>query len=417
MSASDGTGSDGGPGGGRGMWIGAVLVVVAVVVVVVAGSRGSDQVPFDVGSSAPDGYKALAMLLRDRGARIDSTTPASLVESGSTAAVVVVADPDLLSAAEHRALMDRAASGALVVLGAPRRIDASMNAQADSSAGFGSVPARVLADTPARPSAQGSCDIARLGGLGAIDTAFAEPIEAAAIPGDARRCYGDIRGAFVAESPHGAGSVVTLASPYLWSNARLQPSKEDGGEPLDNAAMALRLLGPSVNAGNVDGVDIDFVDAVATGGVAPDGSQSPLELMPTGVKLALAQLVAAFVLYAWWRGRRLAPVVTEKMPVEIAGSELIVAVGDLLRRRGTPQRAADVLRSDARRELCRRLGVPLDAPPSALVAVVAARCDLDPEHVATVLSDGPIGDSEALVRLADALSDIRQEVLDHHVVR
>ena len=53
----------------------------------------------------------------------------------------------------------------------------------------------------------------------------------------------------------------------------------------------------------------------------------------------------------------------------------------------------------------------------ALVAVVAARCDLDPEHVATVLSDGPIGDSEALVRLADALSDIRQEVLDHHVVR
>ncbi len=96
---------------------------------------------------------------------------------------------------------------------------------------------------------------------------------------------------------------------------------------------------------------------------------------------------------------------------------MIVAVGDLLRRRGTPQRAADVLRSDARRELCRRLGVPLDAPPSALVAVVAARCDLDPEHVATVLSDGPIGDSEALVRLADALSDIRQEVLDHHVVR
>ena len=94
-----------------------------------------------------------------------------------------------------------------------------------------------------------------------------------------------------------------------------------------------------------------------------------------------------------------------------------MAVGDLLRRKGTPQRAADVLRADARRDLSRRLGVPIDATPSALVAVVSARSGLEADHVLAVLADGPIDSPEALVRLANALSDIRQEVLDHHVSR
>lgn len=415
MTAANAGGRSGGSRNGRGMWLGALLLVAAVVVVIIAGSRGSDPVPFDVGSSAPDGYKALSILLRDRGARVRSTSPASLMGAGSNAGdVIVVADPDLLTTPEHRALLDRAQAGALVVLGATRRSGGIDQTDDPSAGGFGFVPARVLADTPARPTAPASCDIERLNGLGPIDTAFAEPVEPSAMGSEARRCYGDIRGSFVVEARHGAGSVITLGSPYLWTNARLQPSKEDGGEPLDNAAMALRLLGPTA-AGAAPGVDIAFVDPVPTGGVAPDGSQSPLELMPTGVKLALAQLVAAFVLYAWWRARRLGPVVTEKMPVEIAGSELIVAVGDLLRRKGTPQRGADVLRSDARRDLSRRLGVPLDAPPGALVAVVSARSGREADRIAAILADGPIDSPEALVRLADSLSDIRQEVLSHHV--
>lgn len=417
MTAANAGGASGSSRGGRGMWLGALLLVVAVLVVVIAGSRHSDEVAFGVGSPAPDGYKALSILLRERGAQVRSSSPASLLDPGSSPGdVVVVADPDLLTAPEHRALLDRAQAGALVVLGAPRRSDKIDEPDDPSAGGFGFVPARVLADTPARPAAQGSCDIDRLDGLRSIDTAFAEPVEPAAMGSEARRCYGDIQGAFVVEARHGAGSVITLGSPYLWANARLQPSKEDGGEPLDNAAMALRLLGPTA-AGAAPGVRIAFVDAVPTAGVAPNGSRSPLDLMPTGVKLALAQLIAAFVLYAWWRARRLGPVVTEKMPVEIAGSELIVAVGDLLRRKGTPQRAADVLRADARRDLSRRLGVPIDATPSALVAVVSARSGLEADHVLAVLADGPIDSPEALVRLANALSDIRQEVLDHHVSR
>ena len=42
--------------------------------------------------------------------------------------------------------------------------------------------------------------------------------------------------------------MVTLSSPFLWVNARLQPRKEEGGEPLANGATAMRLLGDAGHA-------------------------------------------------------------------------------------------------------------------------------------------------------------------------
>ena len=259
------------------------------------------------------------------------------------------------------------------------------------------------------------CRHLRFSPAGLSAAALADSPAAAGDAGaEARGCYGDVRGTHVLEEDHGAGTLITLSSPYLWANARLQPDKEDGGEPLDNAAVALRLLGPT-GAGATEGTSVTFVDAVPTAGVSPDGTRNPIELLPTGVKLALVQLVAAFLLYAWWRSRRLGPVVVERMPVEIAGSELVVAVGDLMRRKGSAQRAADVLRSDARRDLARGLGVPPDAPPETVVRVVSTRSGRDVDAVAAVLGDGPVPSAEALVRLASSLSDIRQEVLENHV--
>lgn len=400
-------------GGGRGVWIGGLLLVVGIVAVLVLTSRQSTGVAFDASSSAPDGYRALAILLRERGADVRSTSAARAAEEPPSAGqVLVVPAPELMTGPERRAVRRAADAGALVVLGGALEDDGSFE---DAFGGTFSYDPRSLADTPAEPTGQGDCDIDRLAGLGPIDTAFADPAPVRSAGAEARRCYGDLTGAYVVEERVGRGSIATLGSPYLWANARLQPAKEDGGEPLDNAVVALRLLGPTAD-GATTGTSITFVDAVPTSGVAPDGTQNPVDLLPTGVKLALVQLVAAFGIYAWWRARRLGPVVVERMPVEIAGSELVVAVGDLLRRKGTPQRAADVLRADARRELSARLGVPRSAPPAALVQVVAERSGRDADQLSAALLDGPVDSAEALVRLADTVSDIRQEVLQHHVV-
>lgn len=406
---------DGSARAGRGVWIAAVLIVVAFAVVIVLSGRQTSARPFDVTSSAPDGYRAIAILLRERGAHLTTTSADRMRRHPpGPGDVLVIPVPDLLTIVEYRSARDAAGNGALVVLGSPRRSTSGPGEEGGVPMGWtGAVSSRSLADMAAEPRDPGRCDIARLDGLGPIDVLPAEPVEVGR-SGEQRSCYGDDVTADVVEERVGDGSVITLGSPYRWSNARLQPAKEAGGQPLDNAALALRLLGPSAD-GATAGTSITFVDPVPTGGVAPDGTRSPLELLPTGVKLAVLQLVVAFVLYAWWRGRRLGSVVVERMPVQIAGSELVVAVGDLLRRRGTPQRAADVLRRDARSGLARRFGVPSDAAPNTLVEVVASRTGRDPGDLAAVLLDAPVDSAEALLRLAQALSDIRQEVLHPHV--
>lgn len=401
---------------GRGVWIGAVVLVAALGLVLFLSGRQPGGTPFDVASSAPDGYRAIAILLRDRGADVRSVSPERMrTEPPGAGEVLVVPVPDLLTAPERRSARDAARAGALVVFGAPVRSDDDTGSSDEPGAvGWtGDVSARSLADLPAEPLSPGACDITRLDGLGAIDRFDAETIHAGP-GGEVRSCYGDGSWSVVTEERIGDGSVVTLGSPYLFANARLQPDKEDGGRPLDNAALALRLLGPGAD-GATAGTRITMVDAVPTAGVSPEGAKNPIGLLPTGVKLALVQLVGAFILYAWWRARRLGPVVSERMPVEIAGSELVSAVGDLLRRKGTPQRAGDVLRSDARRELARRLGVPPDAAPGVLVTVVAAHSGLDPAVVAAALIDGPVESAEALIRVAQSLTAIRQEVLSTHV--
>ena len=61
--------------------------------------------------------------------------------------------------------------------------------------------------------------------------------------------------------------------------------------------------------------------------------------------------------FALWKGRRLGRPVAETQPVQIAGSELVVAVGNLMQKAGRPEAAASQLRDDLRRDLTSRLGL------------------------------------------------------------
>ncbi len=195
-------------------------------------------------------------------------------------------------------------------------------------------------------SRRATATISELEGLGPLDAAFARPIP---VPGAARSCYGDGAGALVVRDDGGPATAVegpqpvvtTVAGPLLFVNARLQPDKENGGQPLANAALAVALLAEADR--------VVFVDPVPSAGVAPDGTQDPLSLLPLPVRLALAQLAVAVLIYLWWRARRLGRPPVEELPVEVAGSELVVAIGDLLRRRGTAQRSADGVATETRR--------------------------------------------------------------------
>jgi hypothetical protein len=372
---------------GRGMAVAGVALLVVIAVGILLLSEPAPT-PFDVGSSAPDGYRALRILLEDQGIEVGNRSAAEvLADPPPPGSAIVVPVWSYLDDTQRARMRDLAASGRLLVL--------------SGSEYFFAEDGGYLAHTPADPVSRGACDIERLDDLEAID----DLVGAGLSPGEgARVCFGDPSWVAVTEEGLGDGSVVELSSPYLWANARLQPDKEEGGRPLDNGPMAVALLGQSSS--------VTFVEARPTPGVTPEGTRNPLDLMPYGVKLALAQGIGAFVVYAWWRGRRLGRPVREEMPVEVAGSELVEAVGGLLRRAGSVDGAAQIVRADACRTLGARLGVPAESGPDALVRLVSARTGRDPAEVGAVLVWGPVGSAEGLVQLLRQLDSLRTEVLD-----
>ena len=257
--------------------MGLLVAAAAVAVVVVLMTRTRQLTPFMVDSTAPEGYAAIAELWEDQGAEVRARPSSSLLESDAdepAERVVVVPVPGFASEDELAELHRLAEQGATVVLGEPWPLvggDAGGELW-DEVVGdlpfediVGSYSARELADTPAVPREPGDCDIPGIAALGAIDVAFAWDFPARA--GD-QVCYGDAAESVVVPGEElvvlsarqvGSGRVVTLGSPYLWVNARLQPAKEDGGRPLANAATALVLTGAA------PGVQIDVIDPLPSG--------------------------------------------------------------------------------------------------------------------------------------------------------
>ncbi len=296
-----------------------ILVAMAIAIVVL--SAGSVPVPFDANSSAPDGYRAIRILLQDAGAEVVSV---SLDEAASRSFgpqdALVVPVAAFAGADQLEAFRSATRAGSTLVM-------------ADDESFF-QWDRQTLVRTPAIPLARGACDIAVLQDLEVIDDLGGSTLD---IVGAESVCFADGEGAAVVQETEGEGTITTLSSPYLWSNARLQPDKEDGGVPLDNGPMAVALLG---------GADtVTFVDAEAPPGVTAEGTRNPISLLPVPVRLGIAQALGAFLVYAWWRSRRLGRVVGEPLPVEVAGSELVEAVGGLLRRNGSATLVARVLRN------------------------------------------------------------------------
>ena len=195
--------------------------------------------------------------------------------------------------------------------------------------------------------------------------------------------------------PEGDGTVVSIGGAGFLTNGGLDDA--------DNGLLAVTLLAPTRSERVV------VLRPPAPG----EGDRGLVDLVSRRWKLALVQLAVAFGVLVLWRSRRLGRPVLEPQPVPLAGSELVVAVGELLQRAKGREQAASVLRDDLRRWLAERLGLP-PATPADVVAEAAVASgslgDLTVEEVRAVLAGGRPADEDGLVALAHSVESIRRRV-------
>jgi hypothetical protein len=353
-----------------------VAVLIGLLVVAwAAGRPPQDGDPLDPRSSGELGARGLVVFLEEMGADV------ALSRSGPTAAtdVAVVLD-DRLNESTRADLAGWVEDGGTLVVADPGSLLSAPLAEQT-----GELDELLTGDL-----ARGDCDIAALTDVEDLEAPGALLY---AVPADGASCFGDDEAAYIVTGAVGDGTVVSVGSPTVFLN--------DSLDNRDHAVLAGTLLAPEA------GTRVTILEDPPPG----EGDETLEDLVPDGVKAALVQVALAFGVYALYRARRLGRPVPEPLPVQIAGSELVVAVGDLIQQSGDPERAAVVLQDDTRRALARRLGLAVDADPALVADAAASRVGADRDAVLELLTRRPVPDEKALVDLARSLDTIRQETL------
>ncbi|WP_285367977.1 DUF4350 domain-containing protein [Streptomyces sp. CWNU-1] len=377
------------------VWTRARGLLLALLIIVVGGitaaalRSGDHHGHLDPRSADRLGSRAVATLLHNRGVstRVVTTLDTATAAVGRNT-TLVVAHPNMLTDAQREALhYAMETSGGRTILLSPGTESVATLAPGVRSTTPGPVAAR---DPQCSLAAARSAGNADLGGRQYITEA----------PG-ADACYPrDGRPTLLRFDTPNNGDTVLLGSADILYNHRL----DDHG----NASLALQLLGSRPHL-------VWYLPSSGDGSTT-NGSGDPestfLELIPSGWLWATLQLALAATLAAIWRGRRLGPLVTERLPVAIRASESTEGRARLYHQVNAHDRAAAALRSATRTRLAALLGVaPADAHSTAiLIPAVATRTSpADRDLTALLFGPAPASDT-ALVLLADQLDALEKEV-------
>lgn len=360
----------------------AVVVVVGLLIAWYSTQRSGD--PFDPRSAAPEGTRALAVLLDERGVDVqrvsglDSAQRAAASEPGST---LVVARPDLIAPTRFGELAAVLGDGIdhLVVF-APDEPALTQLGAGDTVVPAGRTVPRVRAASCAVPAAQRAGEIR-------TDGQMYRPLDG---PGETSGCYGDGNRAALVRWAHNGVTVDILGASATVTNAQLA----DEG----HAALAMNLLGANERVVWHLPTPADLPQ--------PDEPRPVFELLPAGAVFGAVQLGVAAIVLMLARARRLGPVVPEPLPVVVRASEAVEGRARLYRRSRARDRAAGGLRDAAAERLRVALGLGPASAPEALTAAVAGRTGRPAAEVHDLLFGAVPADDAALVRLADELDQL-----------
>ncbi len=352
-------------------WLAALLLVVLIIAATITAfsSIAGGSGPNDPRSSLPSGASAGAAVLRQEGVDIRPTRRVDDAARDGAGATVLVAFPDRLTANQARRLL--AIPDARIILLAPDKALPVFGARAEAVAGD---PAPLIPQC-ADPTA------VRAGAI-RFSSGYQYRPTAAALTD----CYLGANGYSYLRVGAGDGREVELLGGG-WTNDEIA---EEG-----NASLITGLFGARTR----------LVWLLET---APDGEAIGGEtVLPGWWPMAVAQAVVAVIVVGVWRGRRLGPIMLERLPVRVRASETVEGHGRLYDRLNARDRAAAALRDGVVRRLSRRYGHGND--PLALAAALAERTGRDSRQVHQVLFGPAPSDDDQLLDLAENLDQLEQE--------
>jgi hypothetical protein len=370
------------------------LVLLGGIVIALLTPPRSTTGYLDPGNPGPQGTRALAAILAQRGlpvTRADSVAAArdAIQDSGRLAGpggapALVITNPYLLSPGQLGELT-RLPANAIVVEPDSATLSA-LNREAARTAAPQVTVAGADAVRPVRPGCTlAAATVAGDAGLGGVLMRVSG--SAAAL------CYRVDGHPTLVRYLAGGRTVTLLGSGVPLTNADLAHR--------GNAALALNLLRGSPRI-------VWLVPNPPV--VTAAGQKSLLQVLPGPAYLVALQVFIAAGLAALWRTRRLGPLVAEPLPVVVRASETVEGHGRLYRSRRSRGRAAVVLRDAARLRITARLALPGDTDADAVCAAVAAQTGRGPDAVRAILYGPAPRDDAALVTLGQDIDALEGEV-------
>jgi len=329
----------------------------------------------DPDATSPLGGHALVALLRERGVDVVVAGTVPDVERAARPdSLLLVAETENTRGAELLGRLAAVPGDRLVVEPTAKSREALAPAIRISSAG--------------RPAIQPGCDLREAQRAGTVAFADASTYE---YVGDSpvTRCYG---GALVRYTADGRTVTVVGSADFMTNGGLLREGA---------AALAMNLAGNRARL-------IWFAPQQLQGETAADKTIG--ELIPRSIVWVALQLGLVVALLALWQGRRLGPLVAERIPVVVRASETVEGRARLYRSRRARGQAAAALRTAALHRLTPRLGLGAGAAETAVTAALARRCEIDEHSVGRVLFGPPPASDNELLELARSLDDIERQV-------
>lgn len=382
----DDGGADGPDGGSatartartRLIWGAAVVLLVLAAVGLNLTRTSSSVTPYAPDNAEPEGARAAAQILSERGVDITlvTTTAAALADAREDGTLLVLT-PDDLRPEQLRALAG--ARGDLVLVEIGYRGIADLTSAVEVEAG-GSRGLRLTQCSDPDAEAAGRM--------------FVSGPQVVGTGGDVTTCFpagGDVAGGAYAVWQEDGRTMRALPDGFPLTNAGLALQ--------GNAALVLRALGQHEH------LTWYIPDPADPFGI-DDG---PVQTLPVSPAVIL-QLLAVGLAVVLWRGRRLGRVVVEPLPVVVRAAETTRGRGRLYRRANAHAHAAAALRAGAVSRVAGRIGLPNTAGEEEVLDALARATGRPAEALRSLLYGPPPHDDDSLIALTQALDTMESEV-------